>query len=82
MGVRPPRPMLTSLKIKPALLGRPISIGNIDGMPQGPLRSAVPNGRSHKVLPVAGSMALSMPKGGCLRMTPRSETQPVLTSWP
>src|SRR5665213_2540914 len=37
----------------PPLLGVPISNGSIEGMPKGPLRCAVPNGRSHNVLPLA-----------------------------
>src|SRR3546814_11218815 len=37
----------------PPLFGVPMVIGNIEGMPNGPLVRAVPQGRSPIVLPVA-----------------------------
>src|SRR4051794_9786524 len=52
----------------PPLFGVPIAYGNKVGMLNGPLRRAVPSGRSQIVLPVATSMARIPPYGGRLHI--------------
>ena len=61
MKIKPPAVIMA-----PPLLGVPILNGSIEGMPKGPLRRAVPNGRSHNCSPVSKLIALMPPYGGSL----------------
>jgi hypothetical protein len=50
-----------AVRTAPPLFGVPILIGSMEGMPHGPLRRAVPSGRSQMVRPVRRSMARMPP---------------------
>src|ERR1041384_7334102 len=64
----------------PPLFGVPMLNGSIVGNLKGPFLRAVPSGRSHKVLPVAISMARIPPYGGRLHMSlVKGMRQPALT---